>query len=353
MSQTVNQHENYAAHIVNPDRTEVEFRPTRDGYGEGLLELCRRDSGVVVLNAALPKSTRTQWVHLTRCEHTNECEWEKYQDRFMDIGISEQDMLSTAAGLALAGLVPFVTTHGVVVAGRAWNQIRTIICYPNLNVKIGGGHGGIFVGPGGATHQALEEIAIMRVLPNMTVIVPADFHETKKATLAAAETPGPVYIRFGQEPVPVVTTEATPFTVGRAETYREGTDVALVAAGAMVYEALLAAGVLAEEGISARVINSHTIKPLDRKTLLACARQCGAMVTVEEHQAAGGLGGAVAELVAQELLVPLEIVGVSDRFGESGEPDELKKAFGLTHHDVAAAARRAVERKTRTYEATG
>ncbi len=327
--------------IVDISLADMEMKPTRDGYGDGLLALCRTRPDVVVLDADLAKSTRTIWVR------------EKYPERFFDLGISEQDMLSTAAGLALSGLVPFVTTYGVFVAGRAWDQIRTSICYCNLNVVIGGAHGGVSVGPDGATHQALEEIAIMRAIPNMTVIVPADYHETQKATIAAADIQGPVYLRFGREPVPVVTTVTTPFTVGRAEIYRSGNDVGIIAAGAMVFEALMAARILAADGIQARVINCHTIKPLDRDTLLAVASECGALVTAEEHQINGGLGGAVAELMVREYPVPVEMVAVLDRFGESGQPDELMLTFGLTYKDIARAAKRAVERKTAYRETTG
>ncbi|HNV35309.1 MAG TPA: transketolase C-terminal domain-containing protein [Bacillota bacterium] len=260
-------------------------------------------------------------------------------------GIAEQDQMCIAAGLALMGKVPFVTNYGVFLAGRAWDQIRTTVCYSNINVKLGGAHGGISVGADGATHQALEEIALMRCLPNMKVIVPADAVEARKATVAIAKAYGPAYVRFGREKVPVVTDEATPFEVGKAYCCKDGSDVALVACGAMVYEALVAAEKLAGCGISAMVINNHTVKPIDKDTLIEAARKTGAVVTAEEHQLMGGMGSAVLEVLAQNCPVPARMVGVEDRFGESGDPDTLMKAFGLTSDHIVEAAKEVLKMK--------
>ncbi len=308
-------------------------KPNRDGYGEALLILGESNPDVVVLDADLAMSTRTNWFR------------DKYPERFFDIGIAEQDMLGTAAGLAMGGKIPFATTYGVFIAGRAWDQIRTTICYANLNVKIGGMHGGISVGPDGATHQALEEIAIMRVLPNMKLIVPCDAIEGRKATLAAAEIDGPVYLRFAREATPVFTKEEDVWEFGKANLLRAGTDVTVIGCGPILYEALLAADALAEEGISCRVLNMHTIKPLDTEAVLAAAAETGAIVTVEEHQVNAGLGGAVAEVLVKNNPVPVEMVGIMDTFGESGDPDELAVKYGLTHKEIMVAARKALSRK--------
>lgn len=308
-------------------------KPTRDGYGEALLIMGESNPDVVVLDADLAKSTRADWF------------WAKYPERFFDMGIAEQDMLGTAAGLSMGGKIPFVSTYGVFVAGRAWDQIRTTICYANLNVKIGGAHGGISVGPDGATHQSLEEIALMRVLPNMHLIVPCDAIETRKATLAAADIQGPVYVRFAREATPVFTNEESPFEVGKAIELRAGSDVSIIACGPIVYEALVAADQLAQDGINCRVINMHTIKPLDVEAIVKAARETGAIVTAEEHQVNAGLGGAVAEVVVKQGPVPMEMVGIKDTFGESGTPEELAVKYGLTANDIKAAVRRVLERK--------
>jgi transketolase len=301
-------------------------KPTRDGFGEGIIELARRDPNVVVLDADVAKSTRTEWFKKI------------FPERFFDMGISEQDLLGTAAGLALGGKIPFVTTYGVFVTGRAWDQIRNSICYPEMNVKIGGAHGGITVGPDGATHQALEEIALMRVLPNMKVIVPCDAIETYKAILTAAETPGPVFIRFGREAVPTITTPETPFRLGKAEVFRDGGDLSIVACGLMVHAALEAAEILAEKGIQARVINLHTIKPIDVETLVKAAEETKFILTVEEHQVIGGLGSAVAEVLGEHIPTPMKRVGILDTFGESGDSEELLRKYGLHPETIAQAA---------------
>lgn len=309
------------------------MKPTRDGYGEGLVAAAERNADVVALGADITASTRVDWFK------------KKFPERFISVGIAEQNQMGIAAGLSLAGKVPFVTNYGVFLAGRAWDQIRTTVCYSNLNVKLGGAHGGISVGADGATHQALEEISIMRCLPNMKVVVPADSNEARKATLAAAEIYGPVYIRFGREKVPLITSDDTPFEFGKAYCVREGTDVAIVACGVMVYEALLAAEALAKEGISAMVINNHTVKPLDAETILEAAEKTGAVVTAEEHQIAGGMGSAVIELLAQNYPVPVKMVGINDRFGESGDPNVLMEEFGLTGPHIMDAAKSVLRRK--------
>lgn len=312
---------------------EREMLLTRQGWADALLELGEKNPNVVVLDADLAKSTLTILFK------------DKYPKRFFDMGIAEQNMINTAGGLSLTGLIPFVSTYGVFVSGRAWEQIRTSICYGELNVKLGGAHGGISVGPDGATHQALEEISIMRVIPNMTVLVPTDYYETKKAVLAAAEINGPVYIRFGREKVPVVTSEDAKFEVGKAITMKEGTDITIVACGIMVAEALDATEELAKENINAEVINLHTIKPIDKDALIQSVKKTGCLVTAEEHQLAGGMGSAVIEVLAQENPVPTEMVGINDTFGESGKPRELMEKYGLTSKKILEKAKQALKRK--------
>ena len=307
--------------------------PMRDGYGKALLELCEKRSDVMVLDADVAKSTRTVWIR------------DRYPEHFLDMGISEQDMVGTSAGLALSGMVPFCSIYCVFLAGRAWDQIRTTVCYNKLNVKLGGAHAGISVGPDGATHQALEDVALMRVLPNMTVIVPCDAEETRKATLAMAEISGPCFVRFGREAVPLVTDESTPFEVGKARLCRDGSDVTVFANGPMVYEAMNAAEALAKENISVRVIDLHTVKPLDEETVIRAAGETGCIVTVEEHQVHGGMGSAVAECLAANCPVPVEMVGVQDSFGESGQPQELMDKYGLNQENIEAKIRAVLRRK--------
>lgn len=301
--------------------------PMRDGYGKALLKLIGDGKPVVALDADVAKSTRTVWVR------------DQYPEHFLDMGIAEQDMVGTASGLALGGIIPFASTYGVFLAGRAWDQIRTTVCYNNLNVKLAGAHAGISVGPDGATHQALEDVALMRVLPNMTVVVPCDAVETEKATLALAEREGPCYIRFGREAVPVITDEDSPFEIGKANVLRDGKDAVLFANGAMVYEGLEAAKQLAGEGIDLMVVNLHTVKPLDQEAVVAAARKTGRVITAEEHQAAGGMGSAVAECLAQHYPVPMRILGMQDGFGESGAPDELMKRYGFSSDAIYQAVK--------------
>jgi transketolase len=255
-------------------------------------------------------------------------------------------MTGIAAGLARVGKIPFMSTFGVFATGRNWDQIRMSIAYPNMNVKICASHTGIFsVGEDGASHQCLEDIALMRVLPNMTIIAPCDKPETIKATYATAKVKGPVYLRFGRENVPVITTEETPFEVGKAEIFREGNDITIIACGPMVYEALLASKKLEEEGTDTRVINNHTIKPLDKDAILKAARETGAIITAEEHQIHGGLGGSVAELLTQNYPVPIKMIGVRNKFGESGSPEDLQKTYGLTSDDIVRAAHEVMKNK--------
>lgn len=301
--------------------------PMRDGYGKALLKLIGNGKPVVALDADVAKSTRTVWVR------------DQYPEHFLDMGIAEQDMVGTASGLALGGIIPFASTYGVFLAGRAWDQMRTTVCYNNLNVKLAGAHAGISVGPDGATHQALEDVALMRVLPNMTVVVPCDAVETEKATLALAEREGPCYIRFGREAVPVITDEDSPFEIGKANVLRDGKDAVLFANGAMVYEGLEAAKQLTGEGIDLMVVNLHTVKPLDQEAVLAAARKTGRVITAEEHQAAGGMGSAVAECLAQHYPVPMRILGMQDGFGESGAPDELMKRYGFSSDAIYQAVK--------------
>ncbi len=307
--------------------------PMRDGYGKALLKLAETNDKVMVLDADVAKSTRTNWIR------------DKYPEKFLDIGISEQDMVGTAAGFALAGMIPFATTYCVFLAGRAWDQIRTTVCYNKLNVKLAGAHAGISVGPDGATHQSLEDVALMRVLPNMRVVVPCDALETEKATLAVAAVEGPCFIRFGREAVPTITDENTPFTLGVANVLREGDDAVVFANGAMVYEALEAAKTLSAEGVEISVVNMHTVKPLDGDCVSKMVAKTGAVVTAEEHQVTGGLGGAVAEYMALHCPAPLEMVAVQDSFGESGKPAELMEKYGLTAGHIVAAVRKAISRK--------
>lgn len=309
------------------EKEKLERLPSRDGFGKGLVELGEKNPDVVVLCCDLTESTRTNWFA------------ERYPQRFFEVGVAEQNMAGVAAGMALEGKIPFIASYAVFSPGRNWDQVRISVCYSEANVKIAGCHAGISVGPDGATHQALEDVALTRVLPNMTVLVPCDWLEAKKATVASAEIKGPVYFRFGREKVPTITVEETPFVVGRAETFNDGSDVTVVANGLMVYEALVAAKQLEKEGVSARVINLHTVKPIDKDALVKAARETGAVVVAEEHQVAGGTGGAVAEVLAQEHPVPMRFVGMRDRFGESGNPDELLKEFGMTSKEVAQAAR--------------
>lgn len=328
--------------VRDPFAKAVVQRATRDGYGDGLVELGAKDPRVVVLCGDLKESTRAEWFE------------KKYPERFIECGIAEQNMASMAAGLALAGKIPFVATYAVFCPGRCWDQVRISICYQNLPVKLSGAHAGISVGPDGATHQAMEDIAVTRVLPNMTVIAPCDAEETRKAVHAAAQVPGPVYLRFARHKTPVFTTPKTPFAVGTALQLTEGDDVTIIGCGPIVYSALEAARELSQNDISARVVNMPTVKPIDRVSIQKAARETGAIVTCEEHQKHGGLGSAVAEvLVADGPPVPQEFVAMPDHFGESGQPDELLAHFGMDTAGIVAAVHRVLKRKRRTSSRRG
>ena len=302
-------------------------KPTRDGFGEGLLELGKTHPAVVALSGDLEDSARAIWFK------------KQYPNRFFSVGIAEQDMIGTAAGLALAGKIPFACSFSQFVTGKTLEQLRMAVCYQRLNVKIAGSHGGLSVGADGATAEALEEFAHMRTLPFMTVIVPCDVLEAKKATIACADYPGPVFLRLGRSPVPLITKESEPYRVGEAIVMRPGDDVTIAACGVMVVHALQAAEQLAKDDIQARVLNVHTIKPLDKAALLAAAKETGAIVTAEEHTVLGGLGGAIAELLVQHHPVPMRFVGIDDRFGTSGDPTDLLKAFHLMPEDIVKAVK--------------
>lgn len=312
---------------------DLEQSPTRNGYGEGVVEAAAKNTNIVVLCADLTDSTRNAKFK------------ELFPERFVQIGVQEQLLAASAAGFALGGKIPFITSYAMFCPGRAWEQIRTNICLNDVNVKIIGSHAGVSVGPDGATHQAIEDIAITRVIPRMTVIAPCDRNEARKATVAIANWDGPCYVRYAREQTPVFTTERTPFTIGKANVLREGKDVALIACGPLVWNALKAADELAKQNIQCRVVNSHTIKPLDEKAIVAAAKDCKAIVTIEEHQIAGGLGGAIAECLAKKYPVPMEFIGVHDRFGESGKPKELVEHFGMGVRHIKAAAKKVLKRK--------
>ena len=314
-------------------RDKLEQKPTRDGYGHGLVELGKKNKNIVVLGADLTSSTRSDWFR------------DEFPDRFIQCGIAEQNMICLAVGLALSGKIPFASTYSVFCPGRNWDQIRVSVAYNKANVKFTGAHAGISVGPDGATHQGLEDIAITRCLPNMTVLAPCDMIETQKATIAAGLMNGPVYLRFAREATQIFTTDKTPFKIGEAQVFRKGKDVSVIACGPIVYEALLAAEELSKEGIDVRVINNPSIKPIDEETIIEAAEQTGAIVTGEDHQVIGGLGSAVAEVLGKYSPVPMEMVGVQDRFGESGQQDELMKEFGLTSEDIKKAIRKVIKRK--------
>lgn len=322
----INQNANLNPKLFDED---VEQVPSRNGFGEGLVQAGDEDPNIVALCADLTESTRIEAFK------------KKYPERFFEIGVAEQNLVTVGSGFAAAGKIPFASSYATFAPGRCWEQIRTTICYNDRPVKIVGSHAGISVGPDGATHQALEDMAIMRALPNMIVVCPADSVEAKKATLAIAKNGKPSYLRLSRDKVPVVTTDQTPFEIGRAEVlfgashddnngYQKMEVATIIACGQMVYRALKAAKQLEEQNILVRVINCHTIKPIDQQTILKAAEETGAIVTAEEHQMYGGLGSAVSEVVSQHFPVPMKIIGIQDRFGESGEPAELLEKFGLT-----------------------
>ncbi len=315
-------------------KKNIDTAPTRQGYGEGLVAAGENDERVVVLCADLTDSTKSALFK------------EKFPNRFIEVGVAEQGMATIAAGMANYGKIPFISSYAAFSPGRNWEQIRTTIALNDVPVKIAGAHAGVSVGPDGATHQMLEDIAIMRAMPNMIVVSPSDAIEAKKATLEAAKNDKPTYIRFAREATPIFTTDKSPFKIGRAETLWEADDpqVAIIATGPLVYEALLAARELSKR-IEVLVINSHTIKPLDEITIIRAAKTCGAVVTVEEHQVTGGLGGAVAEVLAKNFPTPIEMVGMPDHFGESGAPDELLEKYGMKSGNIVEAVKKVIARK--------
>ena len=309
--------------------------PTRNGYGEGLVAAGESNKNIVVLCADLTESTR--------CEAFAK----KFPERFFECGVAEQNLATIAAGLGVSGKIPFISSYATFSPGRNWEQIRTTIAYNDSNVKIAGHHAGISTGPDGATHQATEDIAIMRAVPNMKIIVPCDAVEAKKATMASTKIWGPFYLRFQREKSPVFTTEETPFTPGKAEIFWESKkpQVLIAACGPLVHSAFLAARELEKNKIGSVVLNVHTIKPLDEEKIVLLAKRTGAVVTVEEHQIIGGLGGAVAEALARRAPTPMEFLGLHNTFGESGRPSELIKKYGLDVKDIIAASKKAIRRK--------
>ncbi|HEU5114581.1 MAG TPA: transketolase C-terminal domain-containing protein [Candidatus Paceibacterota bacterium] len=315
----------------------VEEAPIRKGFGEGLLAAGEKDKNIVGLCADLTESTQ---MHLFK---------NKFPERFVEIGVAEQNLATVASGMAAMGKIPFISSYATFSPGRNWEQIRTTVAYNNRPVKIAGSHAGVSVGPDGGTHQAIEDIAIMRAVPRMVVISPCDAIEARKATIAAAQNGTPVYLRLAREKTPVMTTDATPFEIGKASIFFEppagAPDVAIIATGALVHKALLAAKELEKEKIGATVVNLSTIKPLDGNTILRVAKAARAIVTVEEHQIAGGMGSAVAEFLAANHPVPVEFIGVRDQFGQSGTPEELIEHYGMGVSHIKDAARKAIKRK--------
>lgn len=315
---------------LNPnlfDELQLERLPTRDGFGYGLVEAGKRDERIVALTADLAESTRAEWFQ------------KEFPERFVDVGVAEQNLATVASGMSNVGKIPFITSYATFSPGRNWEQIRTTICINDVPVKVIGNHAGLTVGPDGGTHQALEDIALMRALPNMTVVVPADSHQAYQATLAIAQTDKPAYLRLGREKMPVFTTSETPFVLGKAQVLYEqaGAKVGIIACGSLVYEALLAAEELREKNIPVSVLNLHTIKPLDREGILEFVQDLDLVVTAEEHQVAAGMGSAVAELLVQNNPKKVVFVGIHDRFGESGDPVELLHAFGLDKKGIIKA----------------
>ena len=305
---------------------DIKSEPNRAGFGRGLVEAGRLNKDVVAACADLTDSTKMNGFA------------EAFPERFVEIGIGEQNLVTVGSGMAAMGKIPFVASYAAFSPGRNWEQIRTTICLNDRPVKIVGAHAGVSVGPDGATHQMLEDIALMRALPNMVVLAPCDSVEAEKMTLAMARDKRPNYVRLAREATPIVTTDQTPFEIGKAYVFREGVDITLIATGTMTYQALVAAEKLAKDGIQAEVVHVSTIKPLDATTILESVKKTSAVVTAEEAQITGGLGGAIAELLAENHPAPMRRIGMKDRFGESGAPDELIKHFGLDANHIAMAA---------------
>ncbi len=307
--------------------------PTRDGFGKAVVELGKKDKRVVVLSGDLEDATRAEYFKF------------EFPERFFNLGITEQDVIGTASGFAKMGFIPFACSFAVFMTNRAYDMIRLDVCYNETNVKVVCSHGGVTVGEDGASAQCLEDFAIMRVLPNMRVVCPADVHETVKATEQMALIDGPFYMRTSRAPVAVISKESDPFEIGKAKLMKDGDDVTIIACGIMVAEALSAADILEKGGIKARVVNMHTIKPLDEAAVVRAARETGAIVTAEEHQLFGGLGSAVAEVLAQRCPVAQEMIAVKDSFGQTGSPQQLMKHYHLTAADIVEAVGRVMKRK--------
>lgn len=319
--------------LVDITAKDLPGEPIRKGFGRGLQKAGELDVNVVAACADLTDSTQMSLFKAA------------FPERFIEIGVAEQNLVTVGAGMAAMGKIPFVSSYAAFSPGRNWEQIRTTICLNDRPVKVVGSHAGVSVGPDGATHQMLEDIALMRVLPNMVVIVPGDSLEAEKATLAMAKDSRPNYLRLAREATPIITTPETPFEIGKAYVFAPGTDVTIIATGTMTYQALLAADQLFKDGIDAEVVHVPTIKPLDHETILKSVRKTGCVVTAEEAQIAGGLGGAIAELLAENHPIPMKRIGMQDHFGESGEPNELLTHFGLDAKHIRLAAHHIVERK--------
>ncbi|MBS1568983.1 MAG: transketolase family protein [Bacteroidetes bacterium] len=311
----------------------LDKKDTRSGFGAGLLEVGRNDDRIVALCADLTGSLKMDAFA------------KEFPERFFQVGIAEANMMGMAAGMTVGGLIPYTGTFANFSTGRVYDQIRQSIAYAGKNVKICASHAGLTLGEDGATHQILEDIGLMKMLPGMTVIVPCDYNQTKQATIAVADHEGPVYLRFGRPKWPVFIPADMPFEIGKAQVLSEGTDVSIFACGHLVWKALQAAGELEKQGINAEVVNVHTIKPLDREAVLTSARKTRCVVSCEEHQRNGGLGDSIAQLLARELPTPMEFVAVNDSFGESGTPDELLAKYGLDTPDIVAATLKVLKRK--------
>lgn len=319
------------------DLKSLEQKAIRDGYGLGLLQAGEENPNVVALCADLIESTRT------------EAFAKKYPERFVEMGVAEQNMASVAAGMSLMGKIPYISSYAMFSPGRNWEQIRTTICYNEANVKIAGAHAGVSVGPDGATHQAVEDIAITRPIANMKVFAPCDVWEAQKATYAVSKIDSPCYIRYAREKTLVFTTADTPFEIGRAQIFwspaKKKVDAVVIACGSLVHNAILAAAELEKEGLSVKVINNPSVKPMDEETIVKAAKEAKAVVTVEEHQVAGGMGSAVAEVLAKNYPAPIEFIGVQNRFGESGAPNELIEHFGMGVGHIKDAVKKVISRK--------
>lgn len=311
----------------------AEMIPTRDGFGKEIVELGKQNEKIVVLSGDLEDATRAEFFR------------DAFPQRFFNLGIAEQDIVGTAAGLTFHQLIPFACSFAVFLTNRAYDQLRLDVCYNNRNVKVVCSHAGVTVGEDGATAQCLEDFAIMRVLPNIKVICPVDFIQAQKATRAIVAEDGPMYMRTSRSPFPVITKESDNFVIGKAQVIREGKDATIIACGIMVSESLQAAEILKKENIEVKIVNMHTIKPIDEAMIIECAQQTGAIVSAEEHQINGGLGSAVAEVLAKNFPVPMEMIAVRDTFGESGTPNELLKAYHLKDTDIVQAIKKVIKRK--------